>query len=123
MPKDVRRHKTIRAASRRTATQRKVRITSVKDLLAKAGLSERQVSQAHDIEGKICENVREMVGPEWAEAVLGVKLSDGVLSVATSSAGLASRLRLILETALLAGTLRLGTDLPVPKAIRVRVQR
>ena len=108
---------------RRSTTRSLSKPKSVKDLLLKAGLNERQIAQTVDRQQEWDLLVREVLDPEWAPFVTRIEFDQGELTVWVQSAARAARVRLVLAAALLDGKLTLGSGAASVRKLSVKVSR
>jgi len=117
------RDKLRRVTRRRSTTLASTKPRSVKDLLSKAGLSERHITEAVDPHQHWSLLTLEILGPEWAPHVTRTQFEHGELTVWVQTAARAARVRLVLAGALLDGKLVLAASGPAARSLSVRVSR
>lgn len=123
MPNAPRGHK-IRSETRRTGSQlSRSKPISVKDLLSKVGLSEKQITQTHDKQENWHRRLVQIVPSEWATAIVAVQFDNGQLKVRLRSAALAARVKLTLDAALIDGLLVLPDTGQAARTLKIEVSR
>jgi hypothetical protein len=102
MPKQPKLNKDIRRRRSSSSRSFSSKPNSVKDLLAKAGITSNAIAQ-HSVNEEFWHNfLRRSLSDELAEEVRGTSLARGTLTVLASTAGWALRLRYALEEQLAA---------------------
>lgn len=117
------RDKTRRVTRRWSTTPTSSKPKSVKDLLSKAGLSERHITEAVDPHQHWSFLTLKILGPEWAPHVTRTQFEHGELTVWVHTAARAARVRLVLAGALLDGQLVLAASGIAARSLSVRVSR
>ena len=117
------RDKVRRVTRRRSTTLTSSKAISVKDLLSKAGLSERHITEAVDPHQHWSLLTLKILGPEWAPHVTRTQFEHGELTVWVHTAARAARVRLVLAGALLDGQLVLAASGIAARSLSVRVSR
>ncbi len=97
MPKQPKLNKDIRRRRSSSSRSQSAKPSSVKDLLAKAGITSNAIAQHSVNEGFWQKSLRQVLSDELAQQVRGTSLKRGTLTVLGSSAGWAVRLRYALE--------------------------
>jgi hypothetical protein len=95
----------------------------IKDLLSKAGLNEKQVTQAAESQEYWTLKVREIVGSDWAAYISRTQFERGELTVWVDSVARATRVRLLLGSALVDGRLVIAARGEMPRRVQVRASR
>lgn len=108
---------------RKLDSARVAKVSHVKDLLSKAGLGEKHVSQAIDAQQHWMAFLRECLGPELGGSLTRCVFEHHELTVWVRTAALAARVQLTLASALLDGRLVRAGSGEAPRKLAVRVSR
>ncbi len=108
---------------RKSKTVVRSKLSSIKDLLTKAGLNENQITQRIEPQQQWGNHAREIEGKEWPPYVTRIEYERNELTVWVQSAARAGRVQLLLAAALVDGRLAMPLTGKAPGKLSVRVSR